>query len=124
LFLFGGLKFHHGRVANRVEVILNQGGFRINQRKTKYFSLNQPRYTLGLVSHNTKIGLPRKTKRNYRAAFYKASRDIQWAQLNVSKLSGMAEWYKAVYGKNETYDEYQAVIKNIVSMKFHTPYSI
>jgi len=124
MFFFKDKGFKHRHFSLRVSRILKGAGFRTNRGKTRYYQAGQPRHTLGLLTHGRKVALPRKTRKNYRAAFYKASKDVAWARKNQDVLAGMSEWYRAIYGKDDRFLEYSAVLKNIKSLRIHSPYLI
>lgn len=124
MFFYKEKDFKHRHFSLRVSRILKSSGFRTNRSKTRYYRAGQPRYTLGLLTHRRVVALPRKTRKNYRAAFYKASKDVAWARENQEVLAGMSEWYRAIYGKDDRFLEYAAVLKNIKSLRIHSPYRI
>lgn len=124
LFFYGAKNFRHKVFLNYVRRIVKENGFQVNAAKTKYHPIGQPRFTLGLATHGDTPALPRDVKRKYRAAFFKASRDLKWARENIEELSGMGEWYRAVYGQDDTYNEYRKTISNVRMLRLHEPYAI
>lgn len=124
LFIYGAKDYRYKEFQGYARKIIKENGFQLNNGKTKYCPIGKPRFTLGLLTHNKSVALPRKTRRDYRAAFFKASRNLKWARENIDRLSGMAEWYKAVYGSDETYFEYRKVIQNIRQLRLHDTYAI
>ena len=124
LYFYGAKNFRYKMFKNYVRPIIRENGFQLNARKTRYHPIGQPRFTLGLTTHHEKPELPRDTKRKYRAAFFRASRDLKWAGEHVDELSGMGEWYRAVYGKDETYQDYRRIIENVRLLTFHERYAI
>lgn len=122
LFICGIRDFRYERLAEIVANIVNENGFAIQPSKTRYFRRNSHRYTLGLQTTGKKAQLPREVRRNYRAAFHKASRNLKWGQENLSVLSGMAEWYRSVCGGDNQYRDYKRVIANVRSLKLHDVY--
>ena len=124
IFFYAPKNFRHKKFLNIIEEIIRQNGFSLNKKKTKYFRRNSPRYTLGLQTMGSAPQLSRSHKRVYRAAFYKASSNWTWARKNASRLSGMAEWYRLVYGPDEKYREFQAIIRNVSEIRFHEVYGI
>jgi hypothetical protein len=123
IFFYKQKNFKYAEVLSAAKRVIVSHGFTVNDNKTKYCPLEKPRYTLGLVTHGQSPQLPRKTRREYRAAFFRASRDINWATENLERLVGMAEWYKCVYGFNQNYENYKRVIRNVRAMRLHNPYS-
>ncbi|WP_373089605.1 reverse transcriptase domain-containing protein [Sneathiella sp.] len=122
VFLHKEKNFNHPKLANYVIQIIEQNGFEVNLGKTKYYPRLLPRITLGLLTHGDTPRIPGTSRKKYRAAFFRASRDIQWADENQTRLRGMLEWYKCVHGKDETYNHYSAVYKNIGLLKIHDSY--
>jgi len=123
LYLFGPRDFRHKILLEPVRRIIRESGFELNTRKTKYFRCGTPRFTLGLQTAGSKPEFSRHQKRLYRAAFFNASHRLSWGRENLSQLRGMAEWHKSVYGADETYREYQNIIRNIQSLRLHDVYS-
>jgi hypothetical protein len=124
MYFFGAKNFRYRVFKNYVRPIISENGFRIHNRKTKYCPLGRPRFTLGLATHGDKPALSKDTRRRYRAAFFKASRDLKWARENLERLAGMGEWHRAVYGQDEMYREYQKIINNVREIKLHERYAI
>ncbi len=58
----------------------------------------------------------------YRAAFFKASRNLKWARDNLDGLAGMAEWHRAIYGQDEIFLEYKKIIEIVRQVKLHHRY--
>ena len=124
LFFYGPKYFRHKILTSYIRRTVGSHKFRINNQKTKYCPIGKPRFTLGLVTHNKQLQLPRKTRRNYRAAFFRAARNLNWARDNLDKLNGMAEWYRAVYGEDAQYREYRRTIDNVRHIMMHDGYVI
>ena len=124
LYFCGSKDFKHHMFKGVVANVLRDNGFRLNNKKTRYFRANQPRKTLGLMTHGRSPDLPRRVRRNYRAAFFRASTDLDWARDNFEKLTGMAEWYKEVYGKDDTFLEYRRILSNVKKLRLHSQYSV
>jgi RNA-directed DNA polymerase len=122
IFIFAEQNFRYKRVAEIASKILKENGFKLNAAKTKYHRRNAPRYTLGLQTVGPTPRLARSSRRLYRSAFFKASRNLKWGQENESRLLGMASWYKAVHGNNQTYKDFIRILKNVQGIKFHEPY--
>lgn len=99
--------FNHPDFLSLSKRIIEDGGFTINEDKTRYYPRGVPRKTLGLLTHGEKLALPGPVRRKMRSEFHRGSRNIGWGQENLSRLRGQLEWYKAVYGKNPTYFEYK-----------------
>ncbi|MDN3517027.1 reverse transcriptase domain-containing protein [Aquisalimonas lutea] len=124
MFFWGPKHFSYRKILPFVERIVSDHGFYLNHDKTRYHPPEQPRYVLGLSAHNKDVAIPRVARRNMRAAFFRASRNLKWARDNLNHLSGLAEWHKCVYGKDKTYFEYQRIIRNIMEIQLHEPYEI
>jgi hypothetical protein len=124
LFFYADRNFRYERIANITNSILIENSFTLNEAKTKYHRRNSPRYTLGLQTVGKRPELSRKAKRNYRAAFFKASNALKWGAENLPQLSGMAEWYKAIYGRDDQYRDYARIIRNVRSIKLHEAFVI
>lgn len=124
LFFFGPGYFQHRKLRSYVSRVVGSHGFKINARKTKFYPMDIPRITLGLVTHTDKPGIPRASRRNIRSVFFKASKNLGYARENLNKLMGYAEWYKCVYGEDSNYIEYRRIILNVKDIKIHEYYSI
>lgn len=122
IFFFADRNFRYSRVAAVVEKVVNENGFVLNAKKTKYHRRNSPRFTLGLQTVAKKPQFSRQQRKGYRSAFYKASSNLKWGAQNISKLSGMAEWYRAVYGSDEKYQDFMRIISNVRNIKIHDAY--
>ena len=124
IYFHGYPTFNSNKLTAYVEKILRDHGFRMNKSKIRYHGKGIPRNTLGVLTHGRVIQLPRRARKNYRAAFFKASKNPKWGLENISILSGMAEYYKAIYGSNSTYLEYKNIIKTVRALRLHDPYFI
>lgn len=122
LFFIHRKNFNHERLRVIVSNMLIEHGFEVNTEKTTYHPRGHPRITLGLLSHGENLALPGPVRKKYRALFHKASTNIAWGQYNREKLKGIMEWYKAVYGKDDTYRYYNKIYKNIIHLKIHKEY--
>ncbi|WP_187431753.1 hypothetical protein ROLI_025500 [Roseobacter fucihabitans] len=122
VFLYKNKNFNHPKLAFYVTRIIEQNGFAVNQSKTRFHPRGQPRITLGLLTHGDKPSIPGPARRQYRAAFHRASRDFEWAYHNEARLKGILEWYKSVHGKDDAYNHYSSIHKNINTLKIHTSY--
>lgn len=123
IFLFANRNFNHARVSQIASNILTENGFQIHPDKTCFHRRGSPRFTLGLQTSGKKPELSRAAKRNFRAAFFKASKDLKWGANNLDYLSGMAEWHKCIYGFDEKYRDYIRTIRNVRNIRFHEVYS-
>ncbi|CDL01340.1 putative RNA-directed DNA polymerase [Magnetospirillum gryphiswaldense MSR-1 v2] len=124
IYLYHRINFNSDKLLTRLRRTVNDHGFSLNEDKTRYYAAGNPRITLGLSTHGRVLRLPRAMRREHRAAFHKASTSPTWAEANLSKLRGMAEWHKAVYGSDATYKHYREIIKNVPLMKVHEPFAI
>lgn len=122
IFFFADRNFRYSRVAEVAEKIVVENGFTLNGAKTKYHRRNSPRFTLGLQTSAKVPQFSRLQKRTYRAAFFKASSNLKWGNQNYSRLLGMAEWHKAVYGADEKYQDFVRIIANVRNIKIHDVY--
>ncbi|XWN31853.1 MAG: reverse transcriptase domain-containing protein [Devosia sp.] len=122
LFFYKDRNFNHPRLAAIVEDIVDRSGFSLNRHKTIYHPRGRPRITLGLLTHGEKPAIPGPQRRRFRVLFFKASRNIHWAHENREHLRGVLEWYKSVYGKNETYDQYRTILDNVARLRLHDSY--
>lgn len=122
LFFINERNFNHPAFVEKCRLIIQAGGFEINEAKTKFYAKGTPRKTLGLLTHGETFAIPGPMRRKIRSAFHKGSRNIGWGQENAATLRGMLEWYKLVYGKNETYFQYYSVLQTIIRLKLHISY--
>lgn len=122
LFFVNDRNFNHPKFVEKCSLIIEQGGFVVNQGKTKFYAKGVPRKTLGLLTHGGNLAIPGPMRRKIRSAFHRGSRNIGWGQENASTLRGMLEWYKLVYGKNDTYFHYYSVLQTILRLKLHVSY--
>jgi RNA-directed DNA polymerase len=122
MFFFADRNFRYPRIAEVVEKIVKANGFELNAKKTKFHRRGSPRFTLGLQTSGRDPRFSRFQKRLYRAAFFKASSNLKWGHQNVQRLVGMAQWYKAIYGPDELYQDYTRIIGNVLNMKIHDVY--
>ena len=77
---------------------------------------------MGLLTHAEKPKIPGSQRRVYRSMFFKASRNIHWAHENRERLRGIIEWYKCVYGRDDTYTQYRAILDNEARLRIHDTY--
>src|SRR6185437_11966429 len=112
LYFVGPREFRYKIVLDTIRRIVLESGFELNNRKTKYFRTGTPRFTLGLQTVGPNPEFSRRQKRVYRAAFFNAAHRLSWGRENLAQLKGMAEWYRSVYSSDETYREYQNIIRN------------
>ena len=122
IFFYGPQDYRYTIFRNHVRRIIVGHSFHMNVKKTLYHPVGRPRFTLGLSTHGKKPQLPRASKRGYRAAFFKASRNLKWARDNLDRLAGMAEWHRAIYGQDEIFLEYKKIIENVRHVKLHQQY--
>ncbi|MFC0588157.1 reverse transcriptase domain-containing protein [Novosphingobium aquiterrae] len=114
--------FNHPDFLILLHKVITDAGFSINDDKTHFYPRGVPRKTLGLLTHNETPSLPGSVRRRMRAQFHRGSRNIGWGQENLIRLRGHLEWYKAVYGKNETYFQYKSVLDTITKIRMHISY--
>ncbi len=122
VFFYKDKNFNHPRLAQLATMIIEHNGFAVNLLKTRYHPRGLPRITLGLLTHGDKPRIPGPARKQYRAAFHRASRDFEWAYANQSRLKGILEWYKSIHGKDDAFNQYSAIYKNINTLKIHTSY--
>ncbi|SHF82626.1 Reverse transcriptase (RNA-dependent DNA polymerase) [Litoreibacter ascidiaceicola] len=122
MFFHKERNFNHTRLADVASSVVESSGFIINSSKTKYHPKGLPRITLGLLTHGPEPRIPGPQRKKYRAAFFRASRNINWAYERQAQLKGMLEWYKCVQGRSDEYIQYQAIFENIERLKIHDSY--
>jgi hypothetical protein len=122
IFFYKDKNFNHPKLTQLATQIVEHNGFAVNLSKTRYHPRGQPRITLGLLTHGDKPRIPGPTRKQYRAAFHRASRDFEWAYENEARLKGILEWYKSIHGKDDDFIQYSAIHKNINTLKIHTSY--
>ena len=122
MFFHKEKNFNHPKFGSYVSKIIGDGGFTTNNGKTKYHPKGLPRTTLGLLTHGEKPKIPGRQRRIYRSMFFKASRNIHWAHENRERLRGIIEWYKCVYGRDDTYIQYRAILDNEARLRIHDTY--
>lgn len=122
MFFVGDNDFVSSKFVDAVQPIIQRHNFTINSTKTKYFPRGARRVTLGLVTHEESAKLPREFRRKLRAAFFRASRDIEYALENMATLRGNLAWYKSVYGKDTDYIHYNSVLTTAAKVKIHKTY--
>ena len=117
--IFSGIKFDPNNLANRIEEMARRHGFQINRSKTKYLRRGQPQRVLGLLVDKYQIRMTRSMHRNIRAAFHKASSRPTWGTENSDILRGYAQFYKQVYGADDTYRTFNETLSLIDQIKSH-----
>lgn len=122
LFFHKEKNFNHTRLAAIAYDIVERSGFTANRSKTTFYAKGRPRITLGLLTHGETPQIPGPQRRRYRSLFFKASRNIHWAEKNKEHLHGILEWYKSVNGKDEQYNQYRSIIDNINRLRIHDTY--
>ena len=122
MFFHKERNFNHPKLASYAIKIIKDGGFEANSGKTKYHPRGLPRTTLGLLTHGETPKIPGKQRRLYRSLFFRASRNIHWAHENRERLRGIIEWYKCVYGRDDTYTQYRAILDNEARLRIHDTY--
>lgn len=124
LIIWGSQDFNFGTFSNIIQSIVSQNGFEMNKNKTRFLRKDSHRHVLGLLITDEAVKIPRKKLRQYRSAFYKASQIPKWGRENLDRLSGIASYYKTVYGIDDRYIEFSKVLKNIKSFKVHEAYAV
>ncbi|WP_330629384.1 reverse transcriptase domain-containing protein (plasmid) [Thioclava litoralis] len=122
IFFYKHKNFNHPKLTTFAQKIITDAGFTANGDKTKYYAKGVPRTTLGLLTHGDSPKIPGRQRRIYRSLFFKASRNVHWADQNKDRLRGIAEWYKCVYGKDDTYLQYRQVLQNVALIRIHDSY--
>lgn len=91
---------------------LGNFGYKLNERKTKYISENKQQNVLGVVVNNKEVRLPKKLRRNLRAALhnysiFKSSGAKQidlkyrtWSEQSIARLKGYLAYTKQVDEKS------------------------
>jgi RNA-directed DNA polymerase len=122
MFFYKEKNFNHPKLTKYISQIIKNGNFMTNEEKTKYHPKGLPRTTLGLLTHGEQPKIPGSQRRIYRSMFFKASRNIHWAHENRERLRGIIEWYKCVYGRDDTYLQYRAILDNEARLRIHDSY--
>jgi RNA-directed DNA polymerase len=122
IFFHKDKNFNHGRLAEISYELIRKSGFEANSDKTRFYAKGIPRITLGLLTHGEAPRIPGPQRRAYRALFFKASRDIHWAEQKKEHLRGILEWYKCVNGKDDQYAQYRSILDNISRLRLHDIY--
>ncbi|WP_454685561.1 reverse transcriptase domain-containing protein [Agrobacterium leguminum] len=122
IFFHKERNFNHTRLAEIAYDIIERSGFEANRDKTKFHAKGLPRLTLGLLTHGDLPQIPGPQRRRYRALFFKASRNIHWAEKNKEHLRGVLEWYKCVNGKDDQYVQYRSILDNVSRLRLHDVY--
>ena len=122
MFFHKDKNFNHPKLTKFVSKIVEGGGFAANEGKTRYHPKGLPRTTLGLLTHGETPKIPGSQRRIYRSMFFKASRNIHWAHENRERLRGIIEGYKCVYGRDDTYAQYRAILDNEARLRIHDTY--
>jgi len=122
MFFHKEKNFNHPKLMRYAIKIIKDSGFSANHDKTKYYPKGLPRMTLGLLTHGEAPKIPGKQRRLYRTLFFKASRNVHWAHENRERLRGILEWYKCVYGRDDRYIQYRAILDNEALLRIHDPY--
>ena len=102
-------------VEKYVTKTLENFGYKLNERKTKYISDNKQQNVLGVIVNNKDVRLPKKLRRKLRAALhnysiFKSSGAKQidlkyrtWSEQSIARLKGYLAYAKQVdtktYGK-------------------------
>lgn len=124
LIFFGEHPFNKDVFITVIEGILQKHTFNLNAGKTRFYSPKMSKFILGVNVSGANIKLPRKILRSYRAAFFQASKDLNLTEEKLSQLTGMAEYYKCVYGKDERYFDFKRIIENTRKVKLHQTYIV
>ncbi|HUX09889.1 MAG TPA: reverse transcriptase domain-containing protein [Terriglobia bacterium] len=91
---FSGLRPIEDKFLKRVAGLLNQHGFRLNVKKTRFAKPGQPRYVTGFVV-NKKVQPCRDQRRRIRAMFHNASRHPAKFQRESAVLLGWASFVRS-----------------------------
>lgn len=124
MFFFSRQYFRYRAFERYARSVISDHGFQLNRSKTKFYPADKPRIILGVSTHGSKPALPKRTRRAYKAAFFQAARNLNWGRKHHHRLRGMAEWYKAIYGEDETYKEYMRVLSNVRAIMLHDKYRV
>lgn len=122
LFFFKDKNFNHPRLTELASEIVKNSAFAVNVTKTKYHPKGLPRITLGLLTHGEEPKIPGPQRHRYRTLFFKASRNIHWAHEQREHLRGILEWYKCIYGRDDNYLQYRAILDNVARLRLHDSY--
>jgi len=93
-----------------IQCVVNDEGFRINKKKTRYLGRNSRQSVTGIVINDGQPGVPKAWVKKLRAAVYNAGRQKASGgalpDKTVHEISGMASWLGAV-----NYNRYRKLIE-------------
>lgn len=99
------------KVLGLISKIIDEEGFKINKKKTRFLRENNCQSITGVVINNEEIGVQKKWIKNFRAAIYNANRTkMEKGKIpdkTINEIKGMAVWLKSV---NE--EKYKAIIES------------
>ena len=119
--IFSGPRFNWKIYSELVKKVIRRHGFKVNNKKIRYFSSDQSQRVLGLLVDKSSLRMTRNMRRIIRAAFFKAGNQPTWGVHNLDHLRGYAEFYKMVYGANNQYHIYRSILITIKQIKTHEP---
>lgn len=89
-----------GRFMGLVSKIIEEEGFNINKKKTRFLRKNNRQCITGIVINNEEIGVPKKWIKTLRAAIYNANKLKNNGEVvpakTINEISGMVSWVKSV----------------------------
>lgn len=104
-----------GKFMGILSKIVNEEGFKINKKKTRFLRKNNCQCITGIVINNNEIGVRKKWIKTLRAAIYNAKKLINNGEevpvTTLNEISGMISWIKSV---NE--ERYAQIIENGMSI--------
>lgn len=98
-----------GKIVHAVTLIIQDEGFTVNRKKTRYLRSNNRQCVTGVLVNNEQLGVPKAWVKKMRAAVYNAGRLLESEAAvpaeTIYEISGMAAWLRAVNEKR-----YQSII--------------
>lgn len=88
-----------GKIFGFITHIIEEEGFKVNQKKTKFIRKGNRQCVTGIVINNEQIGVPRKWVRQLRAAIYHARQMKEKGAISIElirQISGMVSWLNGV----------------------------
>tara|TARA_R110000868_G_scaffold85422_11_gene240341 strand:- start:519 stop:1448 length:930 start_codon:yes stop_codon:yes gene_type:complete len=122
MFFYKPSNFNSEKLLTACRKVLTHNSFAINKTKCKSFHKDMDKVILGLNVSRSTPELPQSQRKNMRSSFHRATTDTDWAIEKQSFLSGLLQWYRCVYGKNETFFRYKMILDSIARVRKHKIY--
>ncbi len=85
-----------GKILGIISKIIQEEGFNINYKKTKFLRQNNRQAITGIVVNNDEIGVPKKWIKNFRATIYNAKKLKEKGEKipvkTINEIKGMSSW--------------------------------